>query len=183
MCSSLGTDVLKERMLQSCLSNSNLRERSLNKIPRPFHSHLETTARTGGPKKHAFLHLDRKKPVCSPVQWLSKLPFPPSLFQNQGILRPRSKTGVAHLLRPQGAKGLSIVALIAPLPGGPTVSLTRRWPGSQPAQAGRDCSLHLTDASLFAEEGRMVSREGTQPGRSNSFRDLQETTLNCLTQP
>lgn len=50
----LGTDDLKERMLQSCLSNCNLRGSSPNNTLRPFQPHLEATAMTGDAIKDAF---------------------------------------------------------------------------------------------------------------------------------
>ena len=119
----LGTDDLKEGMLPSCLSNSNLRRSSLTNTPRPFQPHLEATAMTGGTKKHAFPCVDGEKPGCLPVQWRSK--SPPSLFRHLRASFPPEirQVGVAHLLRHRGAtRGLSILALIPQLPGGPTVS-------------------------------------------------------------
>lgn len=87
----------------------------------------------------------------------------------------------------KGPRDLSILALIPWLPGGPTVPSNRMWPWlPQPAQAERHCSLLLPSPDQrfqFSEEGRMRSREGKQPSHSNSFRDLQETSQNCLVRP
>lgn len=87
----LGTDDLKEGMLPSCSSNSNLRRSSLTNTPRPFQPHLEATAMTRGTKKHAFPLCGWGKarvPTCSMAQQVPTLTLPAP----KGILPPRDKT-------------------------------------------------------------------------------------------
>lgn len=125
-----------------------------------------------------------------PVGFVSHLlPAPKGIFpcQSQGKVR------VVRLLRYQGSwSSLSLPWFPGCLraPQFPRVAActfydsTERWTGPQlpqPARAGRDRGLHLAQSFHLSEEGRMRSRKGKQPGCSNSFRDLQETSRNCLT--
>lgn len=114
------TDDLKEGMLPSCLSNSNLRGSSLNDTR--FQTLLEATVLTGTSRNHPLPAWVGKK-TMSTCPKTHKLLSSPSLFRHlKSFLSKMRQVGIPHPLRYQKAPGFSILALYLRLPGGLTVS-------------------------------------------------------------
>lgn len=117
------TDDLKEGMLLSCLSSSNLRGNFLSNTLRGFQKSLETRVLTGDTRNDALSSMGGEEAACPPAQEHSKLLSPTCLFQHlKSFLLKTRQVGIPHLLRHREATGLSILALIPQLPGDPAVS-------------------------------------------------------------
>lgn len=168
----LGTDDLKEGMLPSCFSNSNLRS-SLTNTPRPFQPHLEAPAMMGGRCRKACISSygwgRASVSACPRVQQIPTLTIPAP----QGILPPETvQVGVIYPLRHPGATDFSILALIPKglRPHCFLQQLPRACQNLPRARLGRsghslpELGVPSPGRSFhFSEEGGMRWREGKQP--------------------